>query len=108
MNYAMQVEPRSMLTTEKDIVQPNCNTKDSNVPKASKATKNLFNDKQANGTAAKFISSSNLINKTRATTKKRQVHNWNCAFIMPLIFCIANSEVFQTLGDVEQFDFDIS
>ncbi|TVU06672.1 hypothetical protein EJB05_49896 [Eragrostis curvula] len=67
-----QIEPTSMVTTERENVNPNCNTR-----AASKVSKNLFTDNRVNGAIgppAKFITSQQLLSsaaKTRASKRKQ-------------------------------------
>ncbi|TVT97871.1 hypothetical protein EJB05_56850 [Eragrostis curvula] len=63
-----QIEPTSMVTTDRENVNPNCNTR-----AASKVSKNLFTDNRVNGPPAKFITSQQLLSgaKTRASKRKQ-------------------------------------
>ncbi|TVU24746.1 hypothetical protein EJB05_27200 [Eragrostis curvula] len=64
-----QTESTSMVTTERENVNPNCNTR-----AASKFSKNLFTDNRVNGPPAKFITSQQLLSgaaKTRASKRKQ-------------------------------------
>ncbi|TVU10983.1 hypothetical protein EJB05_44541, partial [Eragrostis curvula] len=68
-NMRQEIEPTSMVTTERENVNPNCNTR-----AASKVSKNLFTDNRVNGPPAKFITSQQLLSgaaKTRASKRKQ-------------------------------------